>query len=804
MPNSSNGFGLRILRFVSQLLKSLWLFFPGILFLILFIFCFWMLGQGKDIIIAFTENQSHIGFLSFNYTRIIFFLAIGFWVYVSWYSSRIISYIKKSKQEDKVQEIAGIDREEVATAFKAHKNYFELGENFLDEFPRIIGNACFLIFELAVLQSPLLYNPIGSTIAMIIFIIALILLRYLNKWITKSQAKKPSFRKAFYVLLSIFIALILFVSFLPGKAHIFILLGLIILFHAVFIFYINLRRVQMEDEADTVKAKIKLEQQKGNRRSFLIKIMDFFCVPRMESGYFKWFLFIGICGIVFYLLAINWLLFARAIGPFPFMILAFGVLLAFGNIVTAFSVRHHINFHFLFFVLALLFGLGETHYVRKFHPAGDNNNYANRPQLQTYLTAWLNDRNVSADSSAGGYDIYFVMANGGASRSGYWTASVLGKIEDSTIQFNRQNRFSDHVFCLSGTSGGGVGVASFFGLLKDKNQKEKAIYSLSSKEFLKQDYFTYTVARMLGPDFFNYIFHVSAVADRAAALESSFEESSLKNNDSTYRVPFYDTLSQFPALKNGKVYLPILCINTTRMQDGNPGVVTNLKLDSDIFNNRVDVLKLLKKNEDITLTSGAILGARFPYLSPAGRIANNYFVDGGYFDNSGAGVVQEMIRGILNIAKEDSLHNGTLYKQIRRLHFKILHITNSPVNLDSSNIKRVAPFKNDLLAPILTIVGAYDMQTTVNDGRLINYIKDINNYSRNKADYIQIPLYKDSIEWKLDPLRERFKDKEPPYAMNWFMSDTTIRRIDKRLHENQKLDSLIMSMHRRADTIPSL
>ncbi len=490
MTNSSNGFGLRITRFISQLLKSLWLFFPGILFLILFIFCFWMLGQGKDILVAFTENQSHIGFLSFNYTRIIFFLAIGFWAYVSWYSSRIISYIKKSKQEDQVQEIARVDREEVERAFKSHKNYFDLGENFLNEFPRMIGNACFLILELATLQSPLLYTPLGSTAAIVIFIIALILLRYLNKWITKSQAEKSSFRKTFWVLLIIFIVLIFVVSFLPGKVHIFILLGLLILLHAVFLIYINLRRVQMEVEANTEEEKLKLKQQQGNRRSFFIKVMDFFCIPRKESGYFKWFLFIGTSGIIFYLLAINWLLFARDIGPFPFMILAFGVLLAFGNTVTAFSLRYAINFHFIFFVLALLFGLKETHYVRTFHPEGNDNNYATRPQLQTYLTAWLNDRNVSADSSAGGYDIYFVMANGGASRSGYWTASVLGKIEDSTLVYSPANRFSDHVFCLSGTSGGGVGVASFFGLLKDKNQKEKPIYSSSAKEFLKQDYFT--------------------------------------------------------------------------------------------------------------------------------------------------------------------------------------------------------------------------------------------------------------------------------------------------------------------------
>ncbi|MEP7253715.1 MAG: patatin-like phospholipase family protein [Ginsengibacter sp.] len=795
MSGSSKSFGSHIVRFLSQLLKALWLFFPGILFLILFVFCFWILGQGKDIIIAFTENQSHLGFLSFNYTRIIFFLAIGFWVYVSWYSSRIISYIKKSKQEDTVIEITGAGREEVESQFKARKHYFELSENFLSEFPRMIGNACFLVLELAVLQSPILINPLPGVAAWIIFLIALILLRYLNKWINNSQASRPGFRNLFRILSIIFLVIVLFVSFLPGKAHIGILFALLILLHAVFILYINLRRVEMEDEANTAKAKLKIEKEQGSSRSLLIKIMDFFCVSRKESGYFKWFFLVGICGVIFYLLSINWLLFARDIGPFSFIILAFSVLLAFGNIVTAFSVRYKINFHFIFFILALVFGLRETHYVRKFHAPEDNNHYAERPHLQEYLAAWLCDRNVMADTSANGYNIYFVMANGGASRSGYWTASVLGKIEDSTLIYSPSDRFSDHVFCLSGTSGGGVGVATFFGLLKDKDEKQKAIYSSSSKEFLKQDYFTYTVARMLGPDFFNYIFHVSSVSDRAAALESSFEKASLKNADSIYRVPFYDSLSLFPALKNGRVNLPILCVNTTRMQDGNPGVVTNLKLDSGTFNNRVDVLNLLKKTNDITLTSGAILGARFPYLSPAGRIANNYFVDGGYFDNSGAGVIQEMIRGIMNIAAEDSIHHGTMYKAIRKLHFKILHITNSPVNLDSSNIKKVAPFKNDVLAPILTIIGAYDMQTTVNDGRLINYIKDINNYSGNKADYLQIPLYKDSIEWKNDPLRERFKEREPPYAMNWFMSDTTIRRIDKRLQENEKLDSLIASMH---------
>jgi hypothetical protein len=245
-------------------------------------------------------------------------------------------------------------------------------------------------------------------------------------------------------------------------------------------------------------------------------------------------------------------------------------------------------------------------------------------------------------------------------------------------------------------------------------------------------------------------------------------------------------------MKDGKVHLPILFVNTTRMQDGNPGVVSNLTLDA-AFNNRVDVLKLLEKNTDISITSGSILGARFPYLSPAGRIADNYFVDGGYFDNSGAGVVQEIIRGIINIGREDSMINGDLHRQIKKLHFKVLHIVNSPVGFNSGNVKPVDPIKNDLLAPILTIVGTYDMQTTVNDIRLINFINDINKFSDNRADYMQISLYEEPNEWRQNPLRTRYR-REPSYAMNWFMSDTTLKRINNRLHKHNKLDSFIKKM----------
>jgi hypothetical protein len=80
------------------------------------------------------------------------------------------------------------------------------------------------------------------------------------------------------------------------------------------------------------------------------------------------------------------------------------------------------------------------------------------------------------------------------------------------------------------------------------------------------------------------------------------------------------------------------------------------------------------------------------------------------------------------------------------------------------------------------------MQTTVNDMRLAAFTKDINQ-SRgisviNKAAYYPIHLYNDPQE-PGDTL------SNGPYAMNWFISDTVRRQMDRRLISQPKLQQLL-------------
>ena len=73
------------LHFLRALFKSLWLFFPAILFLLLAWAAFWQLSQGKDLLQRTLENRRIFA---------LFIIAEIFWTYITWYTCYMISKIK--------------------------------------------------------------------------------------------------------------------------------------------------------------------------------------------------------------------------------------------------------------------------------------------------------------------------------------------------------------------------------------------------------------------------------------------------------------------------------------------------------------------------------------------------------------------------------------------------------------------------------------------------------------------------------------------------------------------------------------
>jgi hypothetical protein len=239
--------------------------------------------------------------------------------------------------------------------------------------------------------------------------------------------------------------------------------------------------------------------------------------------------------------------------------------------------------------------------------------------------------------------------------------------------------------------------------------------------------------------------------------------------------------------------MPVLCINTTRMQDGRPGVITNINIDSnkEVFNKRVDVINLLEPGADMHLSTVVIMGARFPYMSPAGRIDQHfvkkdnsngndsvkahYFVDGGYFDNSGAGVVNEMIIEIKRLTDSIGAVSGdSSFAFLKKLNFYVIHATNSPIG--DAVVEKVPFLKNDLMAPLLTIVGAYGTQTDINNLRLRRYLQGI----YHTADhYRNVDLYNNISRDTLN------------FPMNWTISNFYQRRMNMQLDTSRQVRNFL-------------
>ncbi|HEX7846256.1 MAG TPA: patatin-like phospholipase family protein [Chitinophagaceae bacterium] len=741
--------------FWRYLVQSLWLFFPPLIFVVLAYFCFWHITQGKDLMAIALEDDKGI-----SYVFACFILALVFWVYVTWYSTRLVA---------KAKDLQEGDQHHIWKAFQVHT-------------PRILAFTCITVILLAFFQLDIPGSPyIDSVWAHLILLFSFswyfLIFRFWERILRQRGRSKEAWLRflerirttAYTVMLLWVIATISVTSLHKPLLSFWILTSLLLIIQTGMVLLLLIRReisearsLPADDEAGPVS--------EISPKSRLWKKFKYIITRENDRLYFRGFNIVSVVAFAVYVAAIIDVKVAVTIGSFPFMLLAFGVLLGIGNIITLISVFVRFNFHLLIFALAVLIGLFvDPHFATIVKKEKLAPSFQKRQDLKEYFHGWLTDssRKTSIDSS-GQYEIYFVMANGGASRSGYWTAGILGALEDGS-----DGKFSRHLFCLSGASGGSVGTSTFFSLLRMKNKVKQKVggktpMTDASSEFLQSDFLTYTLAHMLGPDIIRHIIPLNFVQDRAAALAYSIEKAADTSN------VLYDSfsvrLSSLITQKGKADYgLPILCINTTRMQDGSPGVISNIDMTDPMFNERIDVLSLLNGDQDMKLSTAVVLGASFPYVSPAGRINSkcdscettscHYFVDGGYFDNSGAGVVNEMM-----IAMNDMLHNDSIFLPWKdKIKFRVIHISNTEPKL--INYGKINPITNDLLAPVKTLLGSYGTQTTINDQRLKNFLYML---YKDSSHYTNIDLYEGKREIK--------------YSMNWVISQRQLKAMIRTTH----------------------
>lgn len=791
----------RLLQIFTIALRYLWLFFPAVLFLYAGYACFWSLSQGKDLLIASLETPGRAS---------VMWVAVVFWVLTTWYSSRILVYKRESlyhcgpeffPNDEGTRKIPPVP----PTGF-LNKRLFYAPSWLGLHLPRLLGYLCFPVIWLAYWQLPVFGHPLSSGIAIALLFVNILLYIFLGKGLERIWAKQPNellsperkkrLEISFRIALGFFLFLLLVQYFIakrfpndPARAtdaayrHQAVwVMGLLFIIQQLYL-YVVVNRKHFKNEPVEEKTDNKWQQAFRAMLHF-VRVDD-----KGERSFFLVFNIISLIAIVLYLTGVFNIGFAVLIGSAGFALLAFGILVGYFALVSIFSIHFRINFHIIILLLVFLLGkFREPHYARLL-TKDTTDTTAQRPDLRTYFLNWaLSHRDSIVAKKDSSYPVFFVLADGGASRSGYWVASVLGKLHDET-----DGEFSAHLFCLSGASGGSVGNATYFNLLKNFRNAPNKRFKTEGQAFLGHDFLSYTLARMLGPDFFRPILPIDLknLDDRAGALEQVMEDGvDTVSLAGKFKTPFAafipDTVNR----------LPILCINTTRMQDGRPGVISNIRLEESIFGKRIDVIGLLKNCNDLRLSTAMVMGARFPYVSPAGRIderrtkkndasadsiATHYFVDGGYFDNSGAGVVHEMLIGLREITNQLT-KTDTAFSFLRKLQYYVIHITNSPVG-GVEAISAVHPIANDLFAPVTTLVGSYGTQTDVNDSRL-------EKYQQLTYDTSNVPHYRDAnLYYGLDTNKISF-------PMSWAISGYYRTKMNNQVDHSPQIIGLVRDINR--------
>ncbi len=709
--------------FLLTLLKAIYLFIPGIIFLSLYYFIIVKIDIGQDMLMQAYENACPYFFS---------IISILIWMLFEWFSSRLIS------------------DQYIAQCQPPHEKIFQV-------LPRLLGYNVAVCLQIAILNLPVIH--LQPWILWLIFAFHNAFFILLTSAFT-ADYKSPEQKKllvisGFIAFIYIVVIIILFnlgVKAVTAKINVtvyrknsaLLLVILFFFFEVVFLAFVIWRRKLINKNRNEITF---VQRSKTWRKSYNV---------------------FAILVAAFYILIVFLPTLADSVGAIGITLLAFGLWVGFICILKYITIKFNVHFWLPLLVLAIIYGAIYNPYTVRLPQSKTKLPFSNRDSIDAFFLKWVNNpvRKAAIDSGTD-YKVYLVMSDGGASKSGFWVADVLSKLEDSS---KINNQFSTHLFSLAGASGGSVGNAVFYSLLKanadHKLDNGKPINdSLESRKFFESDFLSSSFARFLGPDLFKHIIPFLFTDDRAAELEKAMEHNSNSKIISDY---FSKSIN---AVFDTTGRLPALFINTTNLQSGSPGVISNIRLDSQITE-RLDILKLIDtvkirhtkdSMHDIRLSTAVILGARFPYISPAGAIGSKYFVDGGYFDNSGAGITLELLQYI-----ERKMYDSTnkLYPQYKnKLVFKVIYISNGS---DKSKEHSLNPVINDAAAPLLTVLGTYGMQTNLANKKLNSFMNSTK-------------LKKTGSPFEVINLPMKLSDTLVPYPMNWVISKYNLDRMNSNL-----------------------
>jgi hypothetical protein len=324
------------------------------------------------------------------------------------------------------------------------------------------------------------------------------------------------------------------------------------------------------------------------------------------------------------------------------------------------------------------------------------------PAPDDVLRAWLDGLAPAAD---GRVPVFIVAAEGGGIRAAYWTALVLGELQDRAAAAGAD--FARHVFAISGVSGGSLGAATFAALVANQGGArpkpvadcavDQGVDPLSlrgrAERVLSHDFLSPTVAVMMFPDLFQQFVPYGFLNDRAVAIEKSFEAAWRDCEEGDWLATRFDALWSTPGVGG----VPLVFMNSTVVETGQRLIAAPVAIEEPTFSEALDSRTVV--GPDILLSTAVHDSARFTYVSPAGTVRRQdsatpewlRLVDGGYFENSGAVTAAEILHLVRRVG-------GAKVRPV------VIQISNDPETTDPSDLAERRKVLNQAVAPLKALL----------------------------------------------------------------------------------------------------
>ena len=186
----------------------------------------------------------------------------------------------------------------------------------------------------------------------------------------------------------------------------------------------------------------------------------------------------------------------------------------------------------------LIFGLGEAHHIHRIQVSASELSVENALPIHTHAEQWLSTR-ISAATQQGdmpdAIPAIVVLAEGGGIRAANHSALFLSHLDEalreacqssdqamvSLVRLCRSapTRLLDHVYVMSGVSGGAVGISTYLAALAEE-QQSGALHDARHvviRKTLQSDFMSVLVAGIFGGDFITSMLPVQ-LGDRAIGL----------------------------------------------------------------------------------------------------------------------------------------------------------------------------------------------------------------------------------------------------------------------------------------------